>query len=429
MIVMSRILALALGLLAASLALGANRDPIDRIADFIDNNYFDPAKAREVATGLRAAAKAGEFDAFGEPRALAAALTSRLRKIDRHFTVTWQGPTSTPEPSRSAPAAAFGQLDRRGAFGFRRVERLPGAIGYIDLRTFADFDTAKRDEPARRAADAALELISTADAVILDLRDNGGGSPAMVGYLVSAFTPADADIYNTFKSRDRTSSERPQQLHPRPRVDVPLYVLTSGRTGSAAESTAYTLQVAKRATIVGERSGGAANPGGFFPVGDGFNVFVSTGTPVNPITGTNWEGRGVEPDVDVAAEQALHRAQVIALETILARRPSDSGNIDAQWALDALRAEKLAPKGPPLADYAGRYGEALVEVLDGRLTLQQGNRLPWELSRLQHDTFFEAGEPSRRVVFERDAAGKVKGLEIRLSTGRTTWFGRSAKAS
>ena len=430
MIVKSRrILALALGLLAASLALGANRDHVDRLSDLIENNYFDPAKAREVATDLRAAAKAGDFDALSEPRDLAVALTSRLRKIDRHFTVTWQGPAATPEPSRAAPSAAFGQFDRRAAFGFRRVERLPGAIGYIDLRTFADFDGAKPDQPARQVADAALELVSTADAVILDLRDNGGGSPAMVGYLVSAFTSADADIYNTFKARDRTWSERPKQLHPHPRADVPLYVLTSGRTVSAAESTAYTLQAAKRATIVGERSGGAANPGGFFPVGDGFNVFVSTGTPINPITGTNWEGRGVEPDIDVPAEQALHRAQVVALETLLARRPSDAGNVDAQWALDALRAEKLAPKGPPLADYAGRYGDARVEVVDGRLTLQQGSRLPWELSRLERDTFFEAGEPSRRVVFERDAAGKVKGLEIRFSTGRTIWFGRSTTAS
>jgi hypothetical protein len=430
MILMSRwLLALSLGLLAASLAVGANRDHVDRIADLIDNNYFDPAKAREVADGLRAAAKAGEFEGIGTPRDLAAALTSRLRKIDAHFTVVWEGPRPAPEPARANPAAASAPPDSRGAFGFRRVEMLPGSVGYIDLRIFSDFDTRKAEEPARRAADAALELISNADAVILDLRDNGGGSPAMVGYLVSAFTPPDANIYNTFKRRDGSDSERPQKLHPHPRLEIPLFVLTSGRTASAAESTAYTLQAARRATVVGEPSAGAANPGGFFPAGEGFNVFVSTGTPINPITGKNWEGTGVVPDIAVSGEQALHRARVLALETLLARQPSGSRDLEAQWTLDALRAEKLSPKGPPLADYVGEFGDARVEVTEGRLTLQRGKRLPWKLSRLERDTFFEAGEPSRRVVFERDAAGKVKGLEIRQSNGRSTWFGRSSTAS
>jgi hypothetical protein len=164
-------------------------------------------------------------------------------------------------------------------------------------------------------------------------------------------------------------------------------------------------------------------------VGDGFNVFVSTGTPVNPITGTNWEGQGVQPDIAVPAEQALHRAQVVGLERILARRAPDAANPDAQWTLDALRAEKAAPKGAPLGDYVGKYGEASVEVAAGQLTMRQGNRMPWNLTRLERDTFFEAGEPSRRVVFERDATGKVKGFEIRQSNGRTAWFGRSAASS
>jgi C-terminal processing protease CtpA/Prc len=139
---------------------------------------------------------------------------------------------------------------------------LPGSIGYIDMRTFADFSFGKPDEPARKAMEAALTLVSTADAVIIDLRNNGGGSPAMVGYVVSAFTPPGANIYSEFHHRDHTDSERPKESDPKPRLDVPLYILISGRTASAAESTAYTLQAAKRATVVGAVSGGAAHPGG-----------------------------------------------------------------------------------------------------------------------------------------------------------------------
>jgi hypothetical protein len=412
-------------LLLCADAHGSDREHVERIADFIENNYFDPERARAVAAGLRATARSGDLDRFTEPRELAAELTERLRKVDRHFTVTWAGPSPmSAEPRQAGAGLSFEQLDRRNAFGFRRVEMLPGAIGYIDLRSFADFDTARADQPARKAADAALQLIADADAVILDLRDNGGGSPAMVGYLVSAFTPADANIYNTFRTRDRTSSERPKQLHAQPRVDVPLYVLTSPRTGSAAESTAYTLQAAKRATIVGERSSGAANPGGMFPVGGGFNVFVSTGTPVNPITGTNWEGKGVTPDVAVPSEEALYRAQVAALESVLAKRAAEPSSLDTQWTLEALRSEKAPVSVARPADYAGAYGGASIESRSGVLFLKQGNRPPWQLVRIRDETFFAAGEPSRRVVFERDAAGKVRGFEVRLASGRTSWFAR-----
>jgi hypothetical protein len=424
-----RIVAAAVVALLLSVAVqAADRERIERIADFIENNYFDPARALEVAGGLRAAARAGEFDRFTEPRELAAVLTERLRKIDRHFTVTWSGPSRLAESSReSGPSMSFEQLNRRTAFGFRRVEMLPGAIGYIELRNFADFDTGRAEEPARKAADAALQLIANADAVILDLRDNGGGSPAMVGYLVSAFTPPDANIYNTFRARDRTSSERPKQLYAQPRLEVPLYVLISNRTASAAESVAYTLQAAKRAVIVGEPSGGAANPGGMFPVGGGFNVFVSTGTPVNPITGTNWEGTGVTPDVAVPAAEALQRAQIEALERVLAKRASAS--VDTQWTLEALRAEKAPVVVTRPGDYVGAYGEARIEARNGGLFLKQGQRPPWRLVRIRDETFFAAGDPARRVVFERDAAGKVRGFEVRLASGRSNYFAREAMAS
>jgi hypothetical protein len=418
------------GLCLCAVTHGSDREHVDRIADLIENNYFDPDRAREVASGLRVAARAGEFDRFTEPRELAGALTERLRKVDRHFTVTWSGPSRMAEESRqSGPAMSFEQLDRRNAFGFRRVEMLAGAIGYIELRSFADFDTSRADEPARKAADAALQLIADADAVIVDLRDNGGGSPAMVGYLVSAFTPPGANIYNTFRARDRTSSERPKQLYAQPRLDVPLYVLTSNRTASAAESAAYTLQAAKRAVIVGERSGGAANPGGMFPVGGGFNVFISTGTPVNPITGTNWEGTGVTPDVAVPAGEALRRAQLAALEGVLAKRASGPASVDTQWTLEALRAETAPVSVARPGDYAGAYGAASIESRNDGLFLKQGQRPPWQLIRIRDETFFAAGDPSRRVVFERDAAGKVRGFEIRFASGRSNYFGRGAPSS
>lgn len=271
------LMCVSLTLLPSAAATAAPRDVVEQVATLIENNYFDPTRAAEVARDLRTRAQSGEFDSLQDPRDLATAVTARLQPRDHHFRLTWSPagrPTSDrPDSADPGPAQSLETLERRNAYGFRRVEMLPGALGYIDLRTFADFSFAKPDEPARLAADAALALVSSADAVIIDLRNNAGGSPNMVGYLVSAFTPSDANIYNTIQNRDSTESERPKQSYSKPRLDVPLYILISGRTASAAESTAYTLQAAKRAVIVGEISAGAANPGGELPVGNGFNGY------------------------------------------------------------------------------------------------------------------------------------------------------------
>jgi hypothetical protein len=166
----------------------------DRIAALIEERYFDPARAKVLAAELRAAAAKGEFDATTDPRDLAVVLTDRLRPSDAHFGVSWSPPGTAPaagqprpsEPSEAQQRAEQALVERRLNYGFRSVGVLPGAIGYIDMSAFADFDgRSQPDAPARRAADAAVQLVSGADAVIIDLRDNGGGSPAMVGYLAS----------------------------------------------------------------------------------------------------------------------------------------------------------------------------------------------------------------------------------------------------
>lgn len=412
--------------LAAS-AFASTESTVEQVAVAIETNYFDAAKAKQIADQLRADLKAGAFASAKEPRVLASQLTTRLWPLDRHFRVVWSPPNSKSEekqPSASAPTLSPEIMDRRTGYGFRRVELLPGAIGYIDMRFFADFSFDRPEEPARKAADAALQLISVADAVIIDLRDNGGGSPAMVGYLVSAFTKPDADIYNLFQRREGTESERPKQPYAKPLLETPLYILISGRTGSAAEAAAYTLQAARRAVIVGEPSSGAANPGGIFPLEDGFGVFVSTGTPINAVTGANWEGAGVKPHVPVPAEQALERAQLMALELIATQLPNRPETSETRWILEAMRAQRTKPKGPALTDYRGAYGEATVSIENDRLLFKRGNRPAWTLLRLKDDTFFPKDEPTRRVRFERDAAGAIRGLELTYSSGQSMFFSR-----
>jgi hypothetical protein len=399
-------------LLAACLLLppcfaSTPREVAARIADTIENEYFDPGRGREIAEDLRGMAARGEFDAAVHPQELASALTDVLKPQDRHFNVRWQqGAEAGPRPGPPPDAA-------RGNFGIREVRLLPGNVGYLDLRMFAHFEFEDAEAPARRAIDAALQLLAHADALVIDLRDNGGGSPAMVGYLASAFVPPDSDIYNTFHSRIGTTSEAPVDAFGAPRTTLPLYVLASGRTGSAAEAFAYTLQQAGRATVVGEATAGAANPGRPFAVGEGYSVFVSTGTPVNPRTGDNWEGRGVQPDVPVDSAAALDAAARLALEALMAQGAGD----DVRWSLEALAAPTDTLSAAVLADLAGDYGAVRVEAAGQSLQLRQGRRPPLHLRPLSGTLFFVEGQPTRRVRFDRDGEA-VRALELLWADGQ-----------
>ncbi len=393
-----------------SVAAADVRTDVQGIAATIEANFYDARRAAAIANDLRASARAGELDRFTERADLASELTQRLRRLDGHFSVAWQPRESRVPASRPAPLA-----ESRTNHGFQRLERLPANIGYLELTYEADIDFARADAPARLAADAALAMLHDADAVILDLRRNGGGAPSMVGYLVSAFVEPKAEVYNTFHSRAGQISERPAASYATPMLAVPLFIVTSGRTGSAGEAIAFTLQAAQRARVVGERSAGAANPGAAFATPEGFSVFIATGSPRNPINGRNWEGEGVRPDVEVVAEAALGRAQELALEAVLKGSIAGAARTDAQWALEALRARSRAAS-PPAADVVGTFGSYSLAIDNGALYVR---RARWPAMRLQPITaelYFFDEDPSRRVSIEREH-GKVVAIEMRSADG------------
>jgi hypothetical protein len=265
---------------------------------------------------------------------------------------------------------------------------------------FEDIDPADPDAPAKRAADAALRFVAGTDAVIFDLRDSSGGAPRMVGYLVSAFEPEGADIYNTFHTRAESFDEKPKsKLADPPRTTVPVYVLTSGRTASAAEAFPYTLQTAKRAKVVGERSAGAANPGGYLSAGDHFGVFISDGEPINPISHKNWEGTGIIPDIATPQAEALEAAEHDALKTMKSEASMDQARL---WALEALERPFDRTPRAPLADYAGSYSSRSVRIEGGRLAVYRDRWPAQILLPLGGDVFTVDGHPQNRITFERD---------------------------
>ncbi len=384
----------------------------ERVAAAVEENFFDEQRAREIAAEVRAAAAAGRYD-LSNAGDLATALTATLHPHDGHFRVEYR----PPQPNAPArPPGGFGN-DARAAYGIPSVTMFPGGVGVVDFRLLADFDPDHFE--AKYALDAAFTMVRGSQALILDLRDCAGGSPTMVGYILGHFFPEGANVYNTFHSRRGEQQETPpEQPASGRRLETPLFVVISGRTGSACESVAYTLQAAGRATIVGEPSAGGANPGGLVPVGDNLAVFVSFGTPVNPITGRNWEGAGVQPDVAAPVADALTRARALALQAALRAPANELAGREAQWALDSLNAESAAyPRN--LRDYAGSYGARSIAIDNNRLVLRRDRRPALVLLPIERDLFAVAGAaPLQRVHFERDGRGRVIAMTLALVDGQ-----------
>ncbi|REJ77830.1 MAG: peptidase [Acidobacteria bacterium] len=301
---------------------------IDAALENINNSYVFPEVAKQMEKHVRALQKNGEYDSISSGREFAARLTKDLQSIskDKHLNLRF---SYDPLPVRSRnDRPSEEEIERRNRFmervnyGFETVQRLEGNVGYIEFRGFFDA------EAGAETVAAAMNFVANTDALIFDLRRNGGGSPAMVALICSYLFGEEKvhlnDLY--WREGDRTDEfwTMPEKVKAPHYVGKDVYVLTSGRTFSGAEEFSYNLKNLKRATIVGETTGGGAHPGGVYRLTDHFNIFISTGRAISPITKTNWEGTGVIPDVPVAKELALETAYKMALEKSLAKAETES---------------------------------------------------------------------------------------------------------
>jgi C-terminal processing protease CtpA/Prc len=225
-------------------------------------------------------------------------------------------------------------------YGFSKVEKLDDNIGYLELRGFPPLVFAKE------YADLAMKLLSTSDALIIDLRRNGGGNPDLIQYVCSYLFEKPTFINSLYyrAANQTTDFITFEKVDGKKMPDVPLFLLTSARTFSGGEEFAYDIQTQKRGTLIGETTGGGANPGGMFPVTGTLAIFIPTGRAINPITKTNWEGVGVIPEIKCAADKALETALPLAREAALAHAQGMEKNIRKQaeeFGLDMEKADKL----------------------------------------------------------------------------------------
>jgi hypothetical protein len=296
---------------------------IEGVVSRLRARYVFPEVGERMETHVRARVEAGDYDAITSANTLSEQLTDDIREIsnDGHLRVRYSfepRPIQTEETIFDNPerVAEYDQSARIANYGYRKVERLAGNVGYIEQNGLHAVTKAAT------TAMAAFNLIADTDALIIDLRANGGGDPRHVALICSYLLDEEPVHLNSFYSREDGSVEQFWSwpwLPGRRYLDKPVWVLTSSRTFSGAEELAYNLKTLGRATLVGETTGGGAHPVNFYQINAHFEISIPFARAVNPVTGSNWEGTGVVPDIHVPAGEAFDTAYRLALRAVLDR--------------------------------------------------------------------------------------------------------------
>lgn len=315
------------------LDVAEQHDVITGLATQLRANYVFPDVAEKMIALVQGKLNSRGYGPMERP-AFASQLTLDLQSVshDKHLRVRYSPEKLSASPERDDPDPATRAQARANHFGFARTEILPGNVALLELREFMSATGEIRD-----TAIAALKRLAGADALIVDLRRNGGGDPNMVALVSSALWPKGEKVHlNDLYFRPSNETE---QFWIDPALDVsritgPVYTVTSSFTFSAAEEFTYNLKQLKRATQVGETTGGGANPGGQERLTDHFSVFVPSGRAINPMSKTNWEGVGNVPEINAPRDSALMLAYREALKRLesSARTPAQRNPVRAAQA-------------------------------------------------------------------------------------------------
>jgi len=342
---------------------GLKEKTINKICKMLTENYVFPETANKISEYLKTQSNTNAYDNITDPVEFGEILTSDVQSIskDKHLRIRYspedakrmkESEGQRPDPEREKEML---QMMKAENFGFKTVERLSGNIGYVDFRYFGD------EEVIKETVASVMKFLANTDAIIFDLRLNGGGSPTGIRLICSYLfgdTPVHLnDLY--FRPTDETEEFWTlRKVDGKKMPDIPVYVLTSSFTFSGAEEFSYNLKNLKRAVIVGETTGVGAHPGGTMPVNNDYVIFMPGGRAINPITHTNWEGTGVTPDVPVTSEKALETAYVIALKKLADNIKDDITKKRYLWLAESITASINAPvlDEKTMQSYTGTYG-------------------------------------------------------------------------
>jgi hypothetical protein len=312
-------LACAMPAIAQTIDQTERQAVVTRAGELLTERYIFPDRAAQAKAKIDQKLAAGDYNAITEASAFALQLTADLQSVthDKHMRVTAINPSNGPSPFTPPKTSA----------GFTAADVLKGNIGYIKLLGFGPI------ESFTPSADQAMASVAGTRALIIDMCDNGGGDPHTVQYLASFFFDPKTKVHlnDLIYRKPGTQTYQRDEFWTMP-VPVyykgPVYLLTSARTFSGGEEFLYDLQTQKRARLIGETTGGGANPGGAPPINPHFRIFIPGGRAENPVTKANWEGTGVAPDVTVARDQAL-RVVMLEITKDKALKPEKAMETDA----------------------------------------------------------------------------------------------------
>lgn len=305
---------------SAQLTSSFKDSAISDVLNTLTRNYVFPEVANRAKTFVLQQKSKGVYNPIATGDELARQLTTDIRQIanDLHINVHYSKDILPPQHESNEPSPEIKEEIRKmlekDNYGIKSKNILPGNIGYINFSVFAIL------EFSADSLISAMQQVAETDALIIDLRENGGSmDPSTIPFLSGYFfrNPVHLNDFYNRHSNDTVQSWSYAWVPGKRYFDKPLYLLTGPGTFSGAEEFAYDFKNLKRATLIGETTKGGANPGGVIRANDHFVIFVPTGRAINPFTKTNWEGVGVQPDTVIKANRALHKAHSIALQNLI----------------------------------------------------------------------------------------------------------------
>ncbi|MGB2696765.1 MAG: S41 family peptidase [Candidatus Zixiibacteriota bacterium] len=397
---------------------------IDSVTQALNENYVYPEVAKEMELYVRKLYTEKKYEKITSLREFTLGLTDDLQEIskDKHLWVRFgsdellarfESDTLTDEEKKREL-----EEKRRNNFCFKEIKLLQGNVGYIDLRCFSNATDAGL------TIIAAMNFLAYADAIIFDLRENGGGDPS-TGQLISSYLFKEPVHLNSlyFPKSDSIWQLWTQAYVEGPRLtEVDIYILSSSYTFSGAEEFTYNLKNLKRATIIGEITGGGANWWDY-KIFKNLNIGIALphGRPISPITGANWEGTGVTPDIPVPQEKALDVAHLQALEKFVEKTEDSDQKARLQWTIEGKKAilNPVTVELSVLRKYEGQYGPRKIWIEGDELYYQREDRPKYKLTPMGDNWFMIKELDYFRIQFVADENGEFNELIGHLDDGYT----------
>jgi len=395
---------------------------IDKVFALLNTNYIFPDKVVAMEKVIYKKLSNSDYRKFSELEEFLKNINTDLETLsgDRHIDIFFD-PVRVKQIEAEAKvngnktgyAPEFLQRAKFENYLVKKVERLDANVGYLKFNAFVDTGLSKR------TLTASMDFLINSSALIIDLRQNGGGDGGTVAFLLTYFLP-DSTLISLERSR-ATTVPIPHYVVSARTVEkfdknIPVYILVSKKTSSAAEAFAYTLQSYKRATIVGETTNGEANPGYLYPINNDMYIMIPAFESINPITKTNWQGKGVMPDVQIQGDKALAMAQVKAYKTLAQVTEVPEHKTLYDWLAIGLEAElqPLFVTENELKSFEGEFSDNRhISFANGTLYYYRGDNanVKKKLIPLKPDLFGVEELPFFRIHFIKNERHEVVILE------------------